>query len=184
MYARKPKSTADSQKARTPQAEELREKLFRLVFKKADIGITIADRQGKFLDVNPAMARLLGYTPAEMRQMDFGQITHPDDRAEAINRFNELMAGKFGAYRLTKRYLHRDGRVIWVHLIVSYEPSLEGLPLFSIGMVEDITKEKAAVEALRKSEERYRLLAENVSDVIWTADLTKRSLIFLLPAEP
>ena len=174
MDTGKPNSTADSQKACTPQTEELREKLFQLVFDKADFGITITDRQGKFLDVNPAMERLLGYSPAEMRKVDFGQITHTNDRAESLNWFNELMAGKIGAYRLTKRYLHRDGQVIWVNLVVSSEPSLEGPPLFSIGMVEDITEEKASVETLQKNAEQYRLLAENVSDVIWTSDLNQR----------
>ena len=70
------------QKACTLQAEELREKLFQLVFEKADLGITIADRQGKILNVNPAMATIIGIKPVKMRKVDFGQFTYPDDRAE------------------------------------------------------------------------------------------------------
>ena len=72
-----PNSTADSQKTCTPQADGAEGKALPPVFEKADIGITIADRQGKFLDVNPAMARILGYSPAEMRQMDLGKSPIP-----------------------------------------------------------------------------------------------------------
>ena len=143
-----------------------REKLFRLVFESADIGISIVDRQGNFLDVNPATVRILGYSRADLRKMGIAHITHPADLEECLNWFNDLMAEKIGAYRHDKRYLHRDGRVIWAHLIVSYEKSVEGPPLFSIGLVEDVTEQKEALEALQKSEERYRLLAENISDKI------------------
>ncbi len=167
-------SPANSEKDGPLQAKPLWKQHFRRIFGKADIGLAITDRQGRFLNVNPAMSRLLGYSPAEMRQMDFAQITHADDRAECLKHFNELMAGQIRAYRLTKRYLHRDGRVIWVHLLVSPEPGRGGPPLFAIAMVEDITEEKAVISALRKSEERYRLLAENVSDVIWTKTLSGR----------
>ncbi|MGB8991261.1 MAG: PAS domain S-box protein [Desulfobaccales bacterium] len=148
-----------------------RERLFRLVFESADIGISIIDRQGNFLDVNPAIARLLGYSRAEMRKMDFAHITHPADFEKCLNWFHDLMAGKIESYRLDKRFLHRDGRVIWAHVIVSYEKSVAGPPLFAIGLLEDVTQQKEALEALQRSEARYRLLAENISDIIWTKDL-------------
>ena len=149
-----------------------REKLFRLVFESADIGISIVDRQGNFLDVNPATVRILGYSRAEMRKMGFARITHPADLEKCLNWFHDLMAGKIESYRLDKRFLHRDGRVIWAHVIASYEKSVVGPPLFAIGLLEDVTQQKETLGALQRSEARYRLLAENISDVIWTRDLS------------
>lgn len=152
-----------------------REKLFRLIFEKAGIGIILADNQGRFLEVNPAMAAMLGYTPDQMRHMHFEQIAHPDDIKANQCLFEELVAGKRESYRLTKRYLHRDGRVIWGDLIASCETNHDDLPLLCIGMVEDVTEQKKALAALQESETRYRLLAENISDVIWTSDLIGRA---------
>jgi PAS domain S-box-containing protein len=149
-----------------------REKLFRLLFERAGIGIGLADRQGNILDANPALTSMLGYSREQMKNMHIKQISHPDDLAEDLRLFDELRAGKRESYRISKRFLHRDGRVIWVELIVSCERNLDNLPLFCIGMGKDITEQKQAIDALQKSEARYRLLAENISDVIWTRDLS------------
>ena len=149
-----------------------REKLFRIIFEKAGIGIGITDHRGNFIDVNPAMANIIGYSRAQLLKMNFIQITHPEDVDKSKSFFAELSAGKRESYWLEKRYVKRDGRTIWIHLTVSCQRTEEGLPEFCISMVEDVTERKAVLEALRKSEERYRLLAENISDVIWTKDLS------------
>lgn len=153
------------------QSLQKKEKLFHLIFEKGGIGITITDHRGNILDANPAMERMLGYSCDQMRKMNIAQFTHPDDRALSLALFNELTAGKRESYQLEKRYLHRDGRIIWGRLMASCQRNFEGISQICIGMVEDITEQKEALEAIRKSEERYRLLAENISDVIWTKDL-------------
>lgn len=148
------------------------EKLFRLIFEKAVFGIAILDRQGNFLDVNPAMARILGYSRAEMQKRNIAEIIPPEDLGTNLCLFNDLLSGKLESYRANKRYLGREGRIIGVDASFSCEENLEGMSLVCLSMVEDLTERKQAVDDLRKSEERYRLLSENISDVIWIKDLS------------
>jgi two-component system, cell cycle sensor histidine kinase and response regulator CckA len=149
-----------------------KEQLFRLIFEQAVFGISILDRQGNFLDVNPAMARLLGYSRAEIQKISLAEISLPDDLADHLRLLNDLLSGKLGSHRANKRYLGREGQIIWADSIFSCENSLDGMPLVCLGMMEDITARQKTLDDLRQSEERYRLLAENISDVIWTKDLS------------
>ncbi len=128
---------------------------FRAIFENAAIGIALTDTAGRILDLNPSFEKSLGYCLPDLSGKIFTDITHPDDRRASLSSFEEMMAGGKDHYRLEKRYICKDGRVMWVNLAVSLIRDAAGAPKFSVGMVEDITARKQAEEALEQ--ERRRL---------------------------
>lgn len=133
---------------------------WRSVFEKSAIGVALSDVNGRFLDVNPAYAKMLGYTEEELRKLTYLDIT-PEEFCEA-NRVlaAELWAGKREGYQFEKPYLRKDGSWVWVRLHASLVPGTGSVPRFGLALCEDITERKKAEEALRKSEQRKRSLLE------------------------
>ncbi len=151
------------------------EERFRAFFEGAAIGIALVDLEGHPVQVNPALQKMLGYSEEELRRMTFAEFTHPDDRALDLALFQELLEGKRDHYHMEKRYIRKDGQVIWGHLTVS---SLRHEnPTYVIGMVEDITERKRAEEALRESQERLQAIMDNAPAVIFVRDLQGRYLL-------
>jgi PAS domain S-box-containing protein len=127
----------------------------RVIFESATIGIALTDLEGRPIRCNPAFEMLLGYTEAELCQMTFPQFTHPDDVQADWDLFRSLVSGQRDHYEIEKRYIRKDGQVVWGRLIVSLAQPPPGEASFAVRMVEDITAQKAAQEALRESEERF-----------------------------
>ncbi len=128
------------------------EERFRTIFEGAAIGIRLSTLEGRTLDSNPAWQRMLGYSAEELWGMHFSEYTHPEDIAVDAELFGEMIAGKRDRYELEKRYICKDGGVIWGRLTVSMIRDATGEPQFTVGMIEDITERKRAEEALRRSE--------------------------------
>src|SRR5437763_1400192 len=95
------------------------EKLFRAIFENSGTGMALVDRNGCPVECNPAFLELLGYTSSELRQMPFGDFTHPADRDRDWELFAQLMDGALDKYEIEKRYLAKDGRTIWGSLIAT-----------------------------------------------------------------
>jgi two-component system, cell cycle sensor histidine kinase and response regulator CckA len=144
---------------------------FRAVYEGAVIGIAVVDLAGRLIECNRARGGMLGFSPDELRGTHFSEFTHPDDRAVELQLFAELASGKRDHYQMDKRSLHRDGQITWAHLATSLVRDAAGSPQFVIGMTEDITEHRRAEEALRTSEEMFRLLAEKAQDFIYRIDL-------------
>ncbi|WP_254564284.1 PAS domain S-box protein [Oscillatoria sp. HE19RPO] len=134
------------------QAEEaLRESenRFRTTFEGAAIGMKIIDLEGRFLQTNPALQGMLGYTQAQLHDFTFESITYPEDLSTSRQLFQELVAGERDRYQLEKRYIHAQGHCIWVRLSLSSIRDTQNCWQFAIGLVEDITERKQAEEELR-----------------------------------
>jgi two-component system cell cycle sensor histidine kinase/response regulator CckA len=129
---------------------------FRAIFEHAAIGIGVVDMDGRPRAVNPALAEMLGYTPLELAAMTFPEFTHPDDLQTDLELFAELMAGTRESYRLEKRYIRRDGEIVWGRLALSLIRDDEGRPEFAVAMLEDVTELRHAEAALRANEDRQR----------------------------
>ena len=99
---------------------------------------------------------MLGYSEEELEGLHFTEYTHPDDLPRELELYGDLLAGKIERYELEKRFIRRDGRVIWAHVVDSVLRDDEGRPLFGLTMVEDITQRREAEEALRTSEAELR----------------------------
>jgi diguanylate cyclase (GGDEF)-like protein/PAS domain S-box-containing protein len=143
---------------------------FRAMFDRAAIGMALVNAEGRLLESNPALREMLGYSDEELRGMHFADLTHPEDVVEDAASFEELVAGDIDRFRLEKRYVRKDGRLLWGCLTSSSVPGAGGDPWFMVGMVEDITERKEAERALRESEERYRAVVERSVEAIYLFD--------------
>src|SRR5215472_11681933 len=127
----------------------------RAIFESAAMGIALTNLEGRPIRCNPALESLLGYTEAELCRMTFAEFTHPDDVLADLELFRSLVAGQRDHFQMEKRYIRKDGRVVWARLTVSLAQPPPGEPVVAVGMIEDITAQKAAQEALRESEEKF-----------------------------
>lgn len=124
--------------------------LFQAVFEQAVIGMTVVDWRDKGVRTNAAMQQMLGYTADEMVKLGVEGISHPDDYAIDLQHFHRVMLGEIDRYEMDKRFLHKDGRVIWAHLLVSMTRDAQGQPSLIISMAENINDRKQAEEEREK----------------------------------
>jgi PAS domain S-box-containing protein len=134
------------------------EERFRTIFEGAASGIAILDLDGRILQSNPELQEMLGYDGSEMEGVNFLDITHPDDRQNSVL-YRELVAGERNSYELEKRYICKDDSIVWGRLKTSLIRDTDRMPLFTIGMVEDITDRKRAEEELHKRAQQQAIVA-------------------------
>ena len=138
-----------------------------LTFEHAAIGILHVALDGRILRVNPHICALTGYSEAELLKLPKFALAHPDDRPAVAEDFRRLASKRDSQYSGERRYLGKDGRCIpvWVsaNLAVGQDPDSSCLVL----IVEDISARKAAEEALRQSEERFRLAMKGANEGLW-----------------
>ncbi|MBZ5721539.1 MAG: PAS domain S-box protein [Acidobacteriia bacterium] len=128
------------------------DKRFRAIFNSAAIGMVQCTADGRVVESNPALERMLGYSKAELRGMHFRDFTHPDDVSADLDLFTETVAGKRDFYQMELRYLGKNSICGWVRLTVSLVRGPDANPEYVIGMVEDITERKRAEQQLRESQ--------------------------------
>ncbi|GAB1512239.1 putative bifunctional diguanylate cyclase/phosphodiesterase [Actinophytocola sp. KF-1] len=122
---------------------------FRAMFSSAAIGIGITDTRGRLLEVNSAMAAMLGYRPEHLHDLNLVDFLHPDDPPELRRYFNEMVAGERDHYRIERRFRKRDGSPLWTNVTVSLVRDEDGVPQYLVGMVEDNTERHVLSEQLR-----------------------------------
>jgi len=116
--------------------------LFRTLFEFASIGIAVHGADGHYLYTNRTYQRMVGYTNTELLELGARRITHPEDVDEGRRLFQELREGARDHYQREKRYIHRDGPVVWAHSVASAIRNTPGELQYVISMVEDITQRK------------------------------------------
>ena len=149
---------------------------FQVAFEQAGIGMAIVDMQGRPILSNSALQAILGHSGDELSERTFAEFAHPDDAALEVALFAELVAGKRTKYHLEKRYLRKDGTVVWGRLTANVVRGAQGEPRYCIGMVEDITEQKHAEAALRVSQELNRRIVEAAAEGIWAIDANERTV--------
>jgi len=145
-------------------AERERQQLFAVTFDNAPNGITIADPAGRYLGANASFLRTLGYTEEELRAKTIVDLTHPEDVAESWRAFEAILSGAADRAEFDKRYLRKDGGVIWMHISVTRIVDGQGRVTSLVAQADDITERRAADARLRESERRFRLLVQGVTD--------------------
>jgi len=151
------------------------EERWRSVYENSAIGVALTDLNGRFLAVNRAYAKMLGYSEEELRQLTFMEITEEDYRDANWELVSELLEGKRQQFQVEKQYRRKDGALRWVSNNVSLVPGTESMPRFLMALSEDITQRKLAEAALRKSEEKNRILLQ-INNAIIT-NLTQQALL-------
>jgi PAS domain S-box-containing protein len=122
------------------------EERFRATFEHAAIGAAQVGIDGRWLRVNRRLGEIVGYEPEELLQTTFQEITHPDDLEGDLAQVRRLLADELRTYTMEKRYLRRDGSIVWVNLTVSLVRNTSGEPAYFIAVVEDISERKKAQE--------------------------------------
>jgi PAS domain S-box-containing protein len=158
------------------------EKLFKTFFEKNPLGVAFVAEDSFIVQVNNALLKMLGYTLGEVLGHQLIEFSHPDDRERTLKKIAEFISSPEDLLRYEKRYIRKDGREIWGDVTVLKLLDEDGSFLYNIPLIEDITDRKMAEQYLQESEAKYRLLAENMSDVIWRLDLRSRRFTYVSPS--
>jgi PAS domain S-box-containing protein len=146
---------------RREDALRQKEGILRAIFSSASVGIAVYSPNGTMLQVNPVFETLIGYSSDEILGRHFSRHVHPDEVEAASERFQGAVEGRVQSYTHTKRYLHKDGREIWVQGTLSALAGDDGRATMLVLLIHDITEERAAETALIEAKEE----AEKVSRV-------------------
>jgi PAS domain S-box-containing protein len=138
----------DKRKAEEAQRES--EERFRATFEQAAVGIVHVGVAGEFLRVNEKMRAMLGYSEDELQGQTFERITHPDDLAAFSSLNQRLLKGELPMYRHEKRYLRKDGSIIWVNHTAACVRDPHGEAKYIVAIVEDVSERKRAEEQIRQ----------------------------------
>jgi len=141
----------------------LSEARYRATFDHAAVGIAQVSTDGVFLEINRVFCNIIGYTQSEVlsQHFSFGQITYPEDLASDMAQVQRLLSGADDHYEMEKRYIRKDGGIAWVNLSVALLRDTEGLALYFISSVVDITQRKQAEAQLLESEAHLRAIINN-----------------------
>ncbi|HEY4090702.1 MAG TPA: EAL domain-containing protein [Luteibacter sp.] len=146
------------------------ERRFSQAFRHAAIGMALVLPDGRWLQVNDAMCAMLGYNESELLALSFQDITHPDDLATDLNMVQQVLTGERVSYHMEKRYLNRDGRVVYALLTVSLVRDERGDPLYFVSQVQDISERKAFEDALFRERELAEVTLKSIGDAVITTD--------------
>jgi PAS domain S-box-containing protein len=141
-----------AERRRTEAALRESEQRLRNILDHIPIGVIYTDLDGHIKETNPALRALVGYAADELDNLSVLRITHPEDRAGDLQMGRRLIAGEVPMYRRTKRYIGKDGRMLWVQSTVSLLRDPQGRPQRLVGVVEDITEHLRLQDAERARE--------------------------------
>jgi len=144
------------QRKRTEEALRASEARFRTAFENASVGITLVSLDGIYLEVNQTMARIIGYSPADLIGRPVADFTHPADVGRRSGFISELISGRIPSGKQERRFIHRDGAVVWTLIWASVQRDPDGNPMYFISVVQDITARKTADEDKRKLESQLQ----------------------------
>lgn len=143
------------------QALRQRDAHYQTIVDRAPIGIVVTNRDGLIEMTNPVLQKMLGYSADELHTRHFRDITHPEDFHASLKAIERLVGGHGSGYTLDKRYIRKDGTVVWARVSLSVLVDSDGNPHGLLAMQEDITERRALEETLRQSEARHRQMFED-----------------------
>ncbi|RYG30496.1 MAG: PAS domain S-box protein [Burkholderiales bacterium] len=125
--------------------------LFENAFHHAPIGMALVALDGEFLKINDSFCQLTGYPVSEILAGDFQAITHPEDLAADLNLLRRLRDGEITGYQMDKRYVRKDGGIVWANLSVSLVREADGAPKHYVAQVQDLTARRQAEDAVKEA---------------------------------
>ena len=129
---------------------------YRTAFDSAPIGIAFVSPAGRWLQVNRALCRLVGYSEEQLLELNISDLTHPDDLEATLDRTRQQVQGMHAESRIEKRYLRADGTTVWVAVTSTLVRDAAGTALYSVAEIENINDRVHAQAALSEAEERFR----------------------------
>ncbi|MBS0169187.1 MAG: PAS domain S-box protein [Nitrospira sp.] len=138
-----------TERKRVEDALRRSEERFRAAYRNATVGMSIADDTGRLREVNQTLCTILGYSEEELLTRTYQSVTHPEDLGQNLERVRSLWSGELACDVFEKRYIRKDGRIIWAHVGLSVIRDEAGRALHVLAMVQDITERKRTEEALQ-----------------------------------
>jgi PAS domain S-box-containing protein len=129
----------------------------------------------RFLRANEAFCRMIGYNDEELEHLTFTDITHPDERQRDLLQGQRLLAGEIDNYNIEKRYIHKNGAIVWARVNITLVRNAENQPHFFLPIIQDITAWKKAEQNLRESESRYQRIVDTAREGIWIMNDQRRT---------
>ena len=150
------------------------ESRFRATFEQAAVGIAHVSPEGQFLRLNQKFCEIVGYSEKEVLKLKFQDITHPDDLDADLHLFQELLDGKSDSYTMEKRYIRKDGSLVWISLTVKILRNEDGSPRWFVSVIEDISDRIRIQDEVHKSYEFLNHLTKTIPDAIFSVKLPER----------
>ena|GEM_PF-728367 len=152
---------------------------FRAIFEQAAMGIAQTAINECFIKVNQKLGDMLGYSKDELITKTVSDISHPDDIEIDRQYLSKLLTGKIKTFSREKRYLHKNGSIIWGKITVSVVRKISGEPDYFIGVIEDISERKKAEADLENSETKLNSILNSMEDVVWSFKADSSELIYI-----
>ena len=166
-----------TERKRAEQALAASEARFRSYFELPLIGMAITSAGKGFVAANDRTCAILGYPRDELMQMDWATLTHPDDLATDEFQFNRVLSGEIDGYSLDKRFIRKDGNIIWASIAVRCVRKANGTVDYICAVLQDITERKHGDEKIKQSEEKFRKAFMTAADGICISTLKEGKLL-------
>ncbi len=148
------------------------EEQFRSFFDLNAVGVSKLDVQtGRMFMVNDCACEITGYSREELLTTHVGNLTHPDEQKEDWEKFTRMLRGETPYYDAEKRYVRKDGRIIWVHVTAAAIRDADGRALSTVGLMQDITERKKSEEAIAEGERFLENMFASIQDEVTVLDL-------------
>ncbi len=151
--------------------------LFQMAFDQAGVGMVMSTADGAIVQANPAFLGMVGYGLEELKDTGWVAVTHAEDRAFNLDQHRRILNGEAENYCITKRYLCKDGRIVWADVTTSAVRSDDGRLLYTINVISDVTQRIEGERALRESEARLQAIFDNSPSIIFLKDAESRIIV-------
>jgi PAS domain S-box-containing protein len=148
-----------------------REEQFRATFEQAGVGMAQVLPDGKWIKANSKLCSILGYQYDELLTKTFQEITYSEDLTNDLNYMNEVLSNKRQGYSMEKRYIRKDGTIVWANLTVSLIRDISGNPKYFIAIIEDISERKRVETLLKETTDRLSTIFKEIPSSLSINDL-------------
>ena len=143
---------------------------FHAYFDHSIVGLAITSLEKGWVEVNEALCATLGYTRDELTSKTWTELTYPEDLIPDLTQFNRMLAGEINSYAMDKRFIHKNGHLVYTRLAVSHVRKRDGSLDYVVAMVEDITERKQNQLELQQRDHYQRALLDNFPFAVWLKD--------------
>ena len=147
------------------------ESKFRKIYEEGPFGMAVVNKEFRFLAANNTFCKITGYTESELQKLTFKEITKDEDIEDNIMSITKLINGEIPVYKTEKRYIRKDGLIIWGALTVTSNYNQDGQLLYNLAIVEDITGRKQAEEDLRENRAYLNAALASMTDAVFISNL-------------